>query len=135
MSDESTLAPAKQLRRHKIAIVILAVMFVFSLLAIPVAFVIGAVLGTSQVYNQTALGQEVRMVEFFAEYPERYGTLEVEPASSGFAYPFGKVQSQDDYDFLDENLQRIFGDELGKLMMSGGVSVAKKQVPQDPFPH
>lgn len=126
MSDESTLVTTRKLRRNKIVIVTLAVMFLFSLLAIPVAFLIGAILGESQAYNRTASGQEKRIVEFFAEYPERFGTLEVEPASSGFSYPFGEVESQEDYEFLDENLQRMFGDELGKLMMSYGVSVAEE---------
>ncbi len=120
MSDESSPELVERFGRSKTAICVLC------LCAVPVAFVIGVIFGEFQSYMRRASKQEKRMVEFFAEYPGRFGTLEVAPASSGFAYPFGEVQSQEDYDFLDENLQRMFGDELGKRMMSAGVSVAER---------
>ena len=92
--------------------------FVFAALCVPVAFVIGAIAGNSQIYNNLANYQQRRIESVLREDTEAYGELTVKHASNGWAYPTGTVGSQEDFDRLSDRLHRMFGDELAEKMMS-----------------
>ncbi|MCO6458089.1 MAG: hypothetical protein J5I93_22525 [Pirellulaceae bacterium] len=91
-------------------------------LAVPLAFLWGGIVATTQVYQRRAAAQQVRIEAFLNEDPGAFGNLSVEQASDGWAYPLGEVASQADYDRLASKLREMFGDELAEAML-GGVSV------------
>ena len=89
-----------------------AIISAFALLAIPVAFMVGGIIGQSAIYQNTANRQQARIEGFLAQHPNSFGSLTVEHASDGWAYPIGTVPTQSDYDMLSTNLHEMFGDEL-----------------------
>ena len=95
-----------------------AIVCLLAVLAVPLAFIAGAVVGTSQVYTSFASHQQSRIEAFLAEDPDAFGELTVEHASNGWAYPMGMVNTQEDYDRLSRRLHKMFGDELAEDMMS-----------------
>jgi hypothetical protein len=99
-----------------------AIVCFLGVLCVPVAFIIGAILGNQQIYNNFASHQQSRIEAFLREDPEAFGDLTVEHASNGWAYPSGTVNTQADFDRLSNRLHEMFGDELADDMM-GGVSV------------
>ncbi|TWU19026.1 hypothetical protein [Allorhodopirellula heiligendammensis] len=98
------------------------VICLFALLAIPIAFMYGAVVGNSQVYRNSSTQQQIRIESFLSQFPDAFGDLTVEHASDGWAYPIGSVPQQSDYDRLADALHRMFGDELGDRML-GSVEI------------
>ena len=89
----------------------------FALLAVPIAFVIGAMIGNTQIYSNFSSQQQTRIEVFLAQHPESFGDLTVEHASNGWAYPSGTVRHQVDFDLLADALHEMFGDELGNRML------------------
>jgi hypothetical protein len=67
------------------------------------------------------------MQAFIDEYPERYSGLTIEEASNGWSFFSGTVQSQEDFDLLRAEMERMFGAELGQDMMH---PVEVRQEPQ-----
>ena len=94
-----------------------AIICALALVAVPIAFVIGAVIGNSQVYRNSSNEQQARIETFLAQHPDSFASLTVEHASNGWAYPFGSVPQQSDYDLLADALHEMFGDELGDRML------------------
>ncbi len=94
-----------------------AIICAFALVAIPIAFIIGAVIGNTQIYRNSSNQQQTRIEVFLAQHPHSFGGLTVEHASNGWAYPFGSVPQQSDYDLLADALHEMFGDELGDRML------------------
>lgn len=88
-----------------------------ALAAVPIAFIVGAVLGNSQIYRNFSERQQTRIEACLTQHPEAYSGLTVEHASDGWAYPVGSVPSRDDYDNLNSKLNEMFGDELAERMM------------------
>lgn len=93
------------------------VVCVLAVPAIPVAFILGAVIGNMQVYNNMSSHQESRIKGFLRRHPSAYSRLSVEHASNGWAYPSGIVPTQGDYDRLNGTLHTMFGDESAAKMM------------------
>ena len=96
---------------------IAAIIIVSALLSVPIAFVIGAVIGNRQVYRNFSDQQQTRIESFLLGHPESFGDLTIEHAPDGWAYPIGTVPDQSDYDILADTLQEMFGDELSERMM------------------
>lgn len=90
-----------------------------AMLAVPVAFVVGAIIGNTQIYNNFASHQQARIEAYLAEDPQAFSGLHVEHASNGWALPMGFVESRVEYDRLAAKLHDMFGDELSKNMMGG----------------
>ena len=90
-----------------------------AMLAVPVAFVVGAVRGNLEIYNNFATHQQQRIESYLKEDPQAFGGLHVEHASDGWAIPMGSVESRAEYDRLAARLHDMFGDELSERMMSG----------------
>jgi hypothetical protein len=84
---------------------------------VPIAFIIGAVLGETQIYRNFSKHQQSRIEDYLSQHPESFSDISVEHASNGWAYPTGSVPSQIDYDNLNAQLHEMFGDELAKRMM------------------
>ena len=95
----------------------LAITFALALIAIPVAFFFGAIIGQSALYQNAANRQQVRIEGFLAQHPNSFGGLTVEHASDGWAYPIGTVPTQADYDMLSTKLHDMFGDELAEQII------------------
>ena len=89
----------------------------FALLAIPVAFFLGGIIGQSALYRNTADRQQARIEGFLSQHPNSFGGLTVEHASDGWAYPIGTVPTQSDYDMLSTKLHEMFGDELAEQII------------------
>ena len=94
------------------------VICVVAVAAIPVAFVLGAVVGNTQVYSNFSERQKARIEAYLFENPEAFADLSVEHASNGWAFPIGSVGTQGDYDDLNAKLHEMFGDELAVRMMN-----------------
>lgn len=90
-----------------------------AMLAVPVAFVVGAIIGNTRIYNNFASHQQLRIEAYLAEDSQAFGGLHVEHASNDWALPMGFVESKGEYDRLAAKLHDMFGDELGKSMMGG----------------
>lgn len=86
-------------------------------LTAPVAFIIGAIAGNTQIYNNFANHQQARIESYLREDPAAFGDLIVEHASNGWAYLSGTVPTQEDYDRLSQRLHQMFGDELAEAML------------------
>jgi hypothetical protein len=95
-----------------------AAICMLALAAVPVAFVIGVVLGNVQIYQNLSNRQQARIEEFLSKHPDAFGHVRVEHASNGWAYPTGTVLQQSDYDLLADKLRQMFGDELAELMLT-----------------
>ncbi len=94
-----------------------AIVCLFALVAVPIAFLIGAVIGNTQIYHNSSVQQQHRIEVFLAQHPDSFQDLTVEHASNGWSYPIGSVPRQSDYDLLADALRRMFGDELGSRMI------------------
>ena len=94
-----------------------AIVCAFALVAVPVAFIIGAVVGNTQIYHNFSEHQATQIEAFLAQYPDSFSGLTVEHASSGWAFPHGSVPQQSDYDLLADGLHEMFGSELSNRMM------------------
>ena len=95
-----------------------AVICLVAVIAVPIAFIIGAVLGNTQIYRNFSEHQQSRIENFLSQHPNAFSDISVEHASNGWAYPIGSVPSQDDYESLNAELHEMFGDELAKRMMN-----------------
>jgi len=95
-----------------------AVICLVAVVAVPIAFIIGAVLGNTQIYRNFAEHQQSRIENYLSQHPDVFSDISVEHASNGWAYPIGSVPSQDDYDNLRSKLHEMFGDELAERMMN-----------------
>ena len=95
-----------------------AVICLIAVVAVPIAFIIGAVLGSTQIYHNFSEHQQARIESYLSQHPDAFSDISVEHASNGWAYPIGSVPSQDDYDNLNAKLHEMFGDELAKRMMN-----------------
>ena len=95
-----------------------AVICLIAVVAVPIAFIIGAVLGNTQIYHNFSEHQQARIESYLSQHPDAFSDISVEHASNGWAYPIGSVPSQDDYDNLNAKLHEMFGDELAKRMMN-----------------
>ena len=95
-----------------------AVICLIAVVAVPIAFIIGAVLGNTQIYHNFSEHHQARIESYLSEHPDAFSDISVEHASNGWAYPIGSVPSQDDYDDLNAKLHEMFGDELAKRMMN-----------------
>ena len=94
-----------------------AAVCLIAVVAVPVAFIIGAVLGSVQIYRNFSEHQQARIEDYLSQHPDAFSEISVEQASSGWAFPVGAVSSQDDYDSLNSKLHEMFGDELAEQMM------------------
>lgn len=94
-----------------------------------IAFVIGGILGQTQLYHSRADDQARQMQAYLDQYPDRYGEVTIEEASDGWSYLRGTVSTQQDLDDLQAEMARLFGAELGKRMTSN-VEVVPKQAPK-----
>ena len=95
-----------------------AVLCVLSIVAVPIAFIVGAVVGNIQIYHNFSEHQQARIEVYLSQYPEAFSGISVNHASDGWAYPIGSVTSQNAYDKLDARLHEMFGDELAKRMIN-----------------
>ena len=89
-----------------------------AVVAFPIAFIIGAFLGNTQIYRNFSEHQQSRIENYLSQKPDAFSDISVEHASNGWAYPIGSVSSQDDYDNLRSKLHEMFGDELAERMMN-----------------
>ncbi|HEX5103222.1 MAG TPA: hypothetical protein VFV87_05395 [Pirellulaceae bacterium] len=94
-------------------LVLLAAVVVTAVLA----FVAGAVVGTSDVYHQRATRQADQIRIYLGSQEERYADVTIHEASNGWSYLEGSVDSQEDFDQLHDELKRLFGEELAEDMM------------------
>ena len=94
------------------------VICLIAVVAVPIAFIIGAVLANTQIYHNFSEHQQARIESYLSQHPDAFSDISVEHASNGWAYPIGSVPSQDDYDNLNAKLHEMFGDELAKRMMN-----------------
>ena len=96
---------------------ILATVCLVAVAAVPIAFVVGAVLGNTQIYRSVSERQQARIEAYLSQHPKAYSDLTVKHASDGWAYPVGSVPLRDDYDNLNAKLNEMFGDEFAERMM------------------
>ena len=89
-----------------------------AVVAFPIAFIIGAILGNTQIYRNFSEHQQSRIENYLSQNPDAFSDISVEHASNGWAYPIGSVSSQDDCDNLRSKLHEMFGDELAERMMN-----------------
>ncbi|MEM8735491.1 MAG: hypothetical protein AAGG44_14755 [Planctomycetota bacterium] len=89
-----------------------------AVVAVPVAFTIGVVLGNTQIYRNLAEHQQSRIENYLSLHPDIFPDISVAHASNGWAYPIGSVPSEVDYDNLSSKLHEMFGDELAERMMN-----------------
>jgi|GEM_PF-1964752 len=89
-----------------------------ALAAVPIAFILGAVLGNTQIYREFSERQQNRIENYLSQHPETFSRISVGHASNGWAYAYGTVSSQSDYELLNAKLGEMFGDELAKRMMN-----------------
>ena len=78
-----------------------AVICLIAVVAVPIAFIIGAVLGNTQIYHNFSEHQQARIESYLSQHPDAFS-----------------VPSQDDYDNLNAKLHEMFGDELAKRMVN-----------------
>lgn len=102
---------------HSVRFWIPAIVCVFALVAVPVAFTIGAVIGNTQIYHKFSEHQSTRIEAFLEQHPGSFGSLTVVHASNGWAFLTGSVPTQSDYDLLADGLREMFGDDLGNRMI------------------
>ena len=95
-----------------------AVISLVTVVVVPIAFIIGAVLGNAQIYRNFSEHQQSRIENYLSQQPDAFSDISVEHASNGWAYPIGSVPSQNDYDNLSSKLHEMFGDELAERMMN-----------------
>jgi len=94
-----------------------AIICLVASVAVPIAFLIGAVIGNTQIYRNSSIQQQNRIEAFLGQHPKSFRNLTVEHASDGWSYPIGSVPTQSDYDLLADALHKMFGDELGDRMI------------------
>jgi len=95
-----------------------AIVCAMALVAVPIAFIVGAVIGNTQIYRNSSEHQQTRIEQYLSQHPESFADISVEHASNGWAYPLGTVSSQSDFDMLAAKLHEMFGDELDERMMN-----------------
>lgn len=93
-------------------LVLLAAIMITAVLA----FVAGGIVGQSELYHQRATEQAAQMRSYLSSQGERFAEVEINEASSGWSYLSGTVDSQADFDQLQAEMQRLFGEELGSEM-------------------
>jgi hypothetical protein len=81
-----------------------------------VAFVAGGIIGQTQLYHQRAEQQAAEMRVYLGSQGDRFDDLTIEEASNGWSYLSGTVDSQADFDQLQDEMQRLFGEGLGEEM-------------------
>jgi hypothetical protein len=89
------------------------------------AFVWGAIVGTTDVYHRRAEQQAAEMRVYLGSQGDRFDDLTIEEASNGWSYLSGTVDSQEDFDQLQDEMQRLFGEELGEDMTRNVEVVSK----------
>jgi len=87
-------------------------------LAVCIAFIVGAIKGQLDLYHARAEEQASQMRSYIRLHENSYSNLEIEEASNGWSYFSGTVTSQTNLDFLTNEMQRLFGKELGERMTS-----------------
>jgi hypothetical protein len=133
-SEEELHAPAAPPNRGRIIAIVAGVavlMLAVTLLTAVVAFVLGGIVGQTQLYHQRADEQADKMRVYLGEHEEKYSGLTIDEASDGWSYLDGTVKSQEDLDQLRSEMQRLFGEELGEDM-TAGVEVTPAEPPQQP---
>jgi hypothetical protein len=77
------------------------------------AFLAGVFTGESSVYHRRAVQQMESIRQFLDQHPDKFSDVTVYEASAGYAPMTGTVASQADYDLLESEMKRQFGEELG----------------------
>lgn len=106
-------------RGRTLLIIVLLALNGCTILAIPVAFLVGAINGNTQVYQNFARRQQIRIEDFFELHPGIYTKVEIHQASEGWVFLVGSVSTQKDYDRLSDELFDMFGDQFAEKMISG----------------
>ena len=129
-SEDELRAPAAPRSRAWVLALVSVVIFMLAvtILTTVVAFVLGGILGQTQLYLQRASEQADKMRVYLGEHEEQYYALTIDEASDGWSYLVGEVRSQEDLDQLRSEMQRLFGEELGEDM----TRLVKVLAPQSP---
>jgi len=101
-----------------VAMLVLGTLILVSAIVVTavLAFVAGGIVGQEQLYHSRAADQATQMQSYLNRQGERYAEVTIERASDGWSYLTGTVDSQQDFDQLRGEMQRLFGEELGADM-------------------
>jgi len=86
-------------------------------------FVAGPIVGQLQLYQQETESKLAKIHPILRD--QRFSEVEVEYSSAAQVYLFGNVDTEQDFQTLEEKIRFLFGDEEMKFMMAG-VEVANE---------
>jgi hypothetical protein len=92
-----------------------------------VSYIVGGIRGQSQLYRDQANEQAVEMQNVLDQHKNKFSDVTIHEASNGWSYFVGTVKKQEDFDLLQSETQRIFGEQVGRKMMRSVSAIEPKQ--------
>ena len=111
-----TVEPPRRKARWVLRLLGLAAVLLLMALAVAAAFSIGALAGESGAYNRRTARLMEQAQGVLDQNPNRFARVTVKPSSAGRAFLSGSVDSEQDFEFLKAEMQRVFGEATGEEM-------------------